>query len=274
MVATPIGNLGDISPRARNILAQADVIAAEDTRHSSALLQHLGIQASLQSLHEHNEAQVVPALITRMQAGERVALISDAGTPLISDPGYILVREARVANLDLRTVPGPCAAIAALAVAGLPTDRFVFEGFLPARQGSRKRRLQELAGETRSLLFYESSHRIANTVANMAEVLGGERVLCLARELTKLHEQSITAPLGEVVAWLAEDDNRRRGEFVLVLAGAPPVDQPGVYSIELDGVLTELLQSLSLAQASRMAARITGAPKNQVYARALEISQC
>ncbi len=273
VVATPIGNLGDISARARNILAQADLIAAEDTRHSSILLQHLGIQTPLQSLHEHNEAQVVPALIARLQNGERVALISDAGTPLISDPGYLLVRDARAANLELRSVPGPCAAVAALALAGLASDRFVFEGFLPARQGPRKRRLQALAAEPRSLLLYESSHRIADTVANIAEVMGGERRLCLARELTKLHEQSITAPAREVVVWLAADDNRRRGEFVLVLEGAPESSEAGLYEIEMTALLRELLGAMPLAQAAKAAARITGAPRNQVYELALELGR-
>jgi len=273
VVATPIGNLGDMSARARNILGLVDVIAAEDTRHSAALLQHLGVRTPLQSLHEHNEAIVLPALIARLQSGERVALISDAGTPLISDPGYLLVRAAREAGLELRTVPGACAAISALAVAGLPSDRFVFEGFLPNRSTARKRRLAELADETRSLLLYESSHRIAETVANIAQVLGMDRRVCLARELTKMHEQSVTLNAAELIDWLAADDNRRRGEFVLVLEGAKPVAQENQYNVKLDELLRVLLRNVSVAQAAKMAAKITGAPRNQVYQQALELAE-
>lgn len=271
VVATPIGNLADMSPRARAILELVDVIAAEDTRHSGALLQHLGITTALQSLHEHNEAQGVPALIARLRAGERVALISDAGTPLISDPGFLLVREARAAGLELRSVPGACAAVAALAVAGLPSDRFVFEGFLPHRAGPRKRRLTELAPETRSLLLYESSHRIAQAAADIADVLGPERRVCLARELTKLYEQSVALAAGELPAWLAADSNRCRGEFVLVVAGAPPDDSPGSYPVVLDALLREFLGVMPVAQAAKAAAKLTGAPRNQVYQRALEL---
>lgn len=271
MVATPIGNLADMSPRARAILELADIIAAEDTRHSGPLLQRLGITTALQSLHEHNEAQSVPALIARLDAGERVALISDAGTPLISDPGFLLVRAARAAGLELRSVPGACAAVAALAIAGLPSDRFVFEGFLAHRAGPRKQRLTELAAETRSLLLYESSHRIAQTAADIATVLGPERRVCLARELTKLHEQSVTLAAGELPAWLAADANRRRGEFVLVVAGAPPVSTPGSYLVALDALLLELLGVMPVAQAAKAAARLTGAARNHAYQRALEL---
>ena len=271
VVATPIGNLGDMPARAREALALADVIAAEDTRHSGVLLKHLGLSKPLVSLHEHNEQQVLPGLIKRLQAGERVALISDAGTPLISDPGYLLVCAARDAGLELRTLPGPCAAIAALAVAGLPSDRFVFEGFLPNKASARKRRLAELLPETRSLLLYESSHRIADTVADIASVMGGERRLCLARELTKLHEQSLRASATEMQAWLAADDNRRRGEFVLVLEGAPAAVAGDTYPVTLDEILRELVRVMSPAQAAKVATRLTGAPRNKVYERALAL---
>lgn len=272
VVATPIGNLGDISPRACAALALADLIAAEDTRHSGVLLERLAIHRPLQSLHEHNEAEVVPALIARMQNGERIALISDAGTPLISDPGYALVRDARIAGLEIRTLPGPCAAIAALSVAGLPSDRFVFEGFLPNKSAARKQRLAELADESRSLVLYESSHRIAATIADVSQVLGASRRLCLARELTKLHEQSITLPAGELCDWLAADANRRRGEFVLVLAGADEKTDSARHEISLDALIGELLAAMPMAQAARAAARLTGAPRNHVYQRALDLS--
>lgn len=272
VVATPIGNLGDIAPRARAALELADVIAAEDTRHSGALLQHLGIRTPMLSLHEYNESQVVPGLVARMQAGARVALISDAGTPLISDPGYVLVKQTRASGLEIRSLPGPCAAIAALSVAGLASDRFVFEGFLPARASARRRRLGELAAETRSLLLYESSHRIAQTVADLAQVYGPERRVCLARELTKLHEQSVTLAAGELLAWLAADDNRRRGEFVLVVEGAAPEYAPEQYTVDLDALLQELLQAMPPAQAAKVAMRITGAARNAVYQRALQLS--
>ncbi len=195
IVATPIGNLDDLSPRARDVLAVADVIAAEDTRHSRRLTSHLGIATPLISLHEHNEGARIEQILERLAAGERVALISDAGTPLISDPGYALVAAVRAAGHAVVAVPGPCAAIAALSVAGLPTDRFVFEGFLPSKPGARRARLDALLDEPRTLVCYESSHRIAATAADLAERFG-ERRMVLARELTKLHEQSVALARG------------------------------------------------------------------------------
>lgn len=272
IVATPIGNLADFSPRARATLATANVIAAEDTRHSTRLTRHLGIDTPMISLHEHNESARVEQLLARMRAGESVALISDAGTPLISDPGFALVRAVRDAGFTILTVPGPCAAVAALSVAGLPSDRFVFEGFLPSKAGARRARLGELADETRTLLFYESSHRIERSVADIAKVMGHQRVVGLCRELTKLHEQSVVQGASELIDWLAGDDNRRRGEFVLVVAGAPAEERPAA-EIDLDRLLAELLALTGTKQAAKAAARLTGLAPNQIYARALALAE-
>lgn len=268
IVATPIGNLADMSRRGRDVLAAVDLIAAEDTRHSRRLTEHLGIATPLMSLHEHNEQARCQTVLDRLAAGESVAVISDAGTPLISDPGFVLVRAVRAAGFEVRTVPGPCAAVAALSIAGLPTDRFVFEGFLPAKSGARRQRLADLLDEPRTVVCYESSHRIAATAADLAAVLGEQRLLVIARELTKMHEQSVELPAGELAAWLAADDNRRRGEFVLMIAGAPVVDKP-VSEISLDALLAELLPVAGTKKAAAIAARLTGVARNQAYARAL-----
>lgn len=268
VVATPIGNLGDLSPRVREVLAAAAVIAAEDTRRCAQLLSHLGIAgATTVSLHEHNEAERVPGLIGRLRAGADVALVSDAGTPLVSDPGFPLVRAAREAGLPVRAVPGPTAAIAALAVSGLPPDRFAFEGFLPARAAARRARLEELAPVTATLIFYESSHRVAATVADLGAVFGGERRICLARELTKRYEESVTLPAAELADWLAADSDRRRGEFVLVVAGAQT--PPARHEVDLDRLLAVLLEHMPVKAAARAAAELTGAARNEVYERAL-----
>jgi len=211
VVATPIGNLADLSERAREALAGADVIAAEDTRHTAALLKASGIARPMISLHEHNEAHRVPALLARLAAGERVALVSDAGTPLLSDPGFELVRRAAAAGFEVSTVPGPSAITAALAVAGLPTDRFCFEGFLPARERERRGALGALAQEPRTLVFFEAPHRIAATLADMAAVLGPERAAVVARELTKAHETVYRGSLRELAARAAAETNFARG---------------------------------------------------------------
>ena len=271
IVATPIGNLEDFSPRARRTLVEADVIAAEDTRHSARLTRHLGIDTPMMSLHEHNEQARTSQLIERLAAGESVALISDAGTPLISDPGFVLVRAVREAGFPVHAVPGPCAAVAALSVAGLPSDRFVFEGFLPSKAGARRARLEALADETRTLLVYESSHRIEKSVADIATVLGAQRMVGLCRELSKLHEQSVVMGAAELGGWLGEDDNRRRGEFVLVVEGAPEVERQAA-EIPLDRLLGELLALTGTKQAAKAAARLTGQPTNDIYARALELA--
>lgn len=272
VVATPIGNLGDLSPRVREALAGASVIAAEDTRRCAGLLRHLDIAgANTVSLHEHNEAERVPDLIERLRAGDDVALVSDAGTPLVSDPGFLLVRAAREAGFAVRAVPGPCAAMAALSVSGLPSDRFFFEGFLPARAAARRARLRELAAATATLILYESSHRVAETVADLADVLGGERRVCLARELTKLHEESVTLPASELADWLAADANRRRGEFVLVVAGAE--SPPARHEVDLDRLLAVLTEHMPVKAAARAAADLTGAARNEAYERALRIKE-
>jgi 16S rRNA (cytidine1402-2'-O)-methyltransferase len=270
IVATPIGNLGDLAPRAREVLGNVAVIAAEDTRRCARLLSHMGIEGvATVSLHEHNEAERVPGLIGRLRAGDDVALVSDAGTPLVSDPGFLLVHAARAAGLAVRAVPGPCAAIAALAVSGLPSDRCVFEGFLPSRAAARRVRLQELAATTATLVLYESSHRIAAAAADIAAVLGGDRRVCLARELTKLHEQSVTLPASELADWLAADVNRRRGEFVLVVAGVGT--PPARHEVDPDRLLGVLLEHMPVREAARAAAELTGVARNEAYEQALAI---
>lgn len=271
IVATPIGNLGDLGPRAAEILGSVDVIAAEDTRHSGRLLAHAGIDTPMVSLYEHNEAARTHELLERLVHGESAALISDAGTPLISDPGYDLVRRARAQQIGVYCVPGACAAVAALSVAGLPTDRFVFEGFLPHKAGGRRRRLQELADETRTLVIYESSHRIQALAADLAWAFGAHRPVTLARELTKLHEQTVNCRAGELTHWLSRDAGRRRGEFVLVAAGAQAVARDGVAEIELDALLSELLAVTGVRDAVKAAVRLTGMPRNRVYARAVAL---
>lgn len=272
VVATPIGNLGDLSPRAVKVLTDVDVITAEDTRHSGVLLARFGIDTPMLALHEHNEDAVVPGIVQRMSRGQRVAVISDAGTPLISDPGFVLTRAAREQGLGVFAVPGPCAAIAALSVAGLPSDRFVFEGFLPHRAAARCRRLEVLAREQRTLIIYESSHRIAQTARDMAGIFESDRQICVARELTKLHEQSVVLPARQLPDWLAGDANRRRGEFVLVVAGAPQSDAEAGFRVSLDALLRELLEHVSVSQAARIAARLTHSARNDAYAQALRIA--
>ena len=267
IVATPIGNLGDLSPRALKVLDGVTRICAEDTRTTGSLLAHFGIRTPLTALHEHNEGDAAAALVRALGNGDSLALVSDAGTPLVSDPGFVLVRAAREAGVPVIALPGPCAAIAGLSVSGIATDRFVFEGFLPPKPQARLKRLQDLAAETRTLIFYESSHRIADCVDAIAAALGGERRLCLARELTKLYEDSITAPAAEVAAWIRADANRERGEFVLVCAGAPAQDGNG----EGERVLRVLLRELGASQAARLAAEISGQRKNELYALALRL---
>ncbi|WP_028080494.1 16S rRNA (cytidine(1402)-2'-O)-methyltransferase [Solimonas soli] len=269
VVATPIGNLDDLAPRAQEVLDGVAAICAEDTRNTANLLTHFGIRKPLIAVHEHNEDEICARLVARLQGGDALALVSDAGTPLISDPGFAVVRAARKANLPVLAIPGPCAAIAALSISGIASDRFVFEGFLPAKGAARRERLAELAPETRTLIVYESSHRIADCVADIAAVLGGERPLCLARELTKLYEQSVRAGAAEVAAWLAADVNRARGEFVLVIGGAPPADDPRAG--EGERVLRLLLREMPASRAARVAAEITGARKKELYALALQL---
>lgn len=263
VVATPIGNLGDVSERSREILRSVAVIAAEDTRHTRPLLKHLGIATPMVALHEHNERAVVPLLLGRLRAGEDVALVSDAGTPLVSDPGYRLVRAAREAGIRVSPVPGACAAIAALSVAGLPSDRFVFEGFLPPKASARRTRLRELAGEMRTLVLYESSHRVAECCADLRDTFGSGREAVLLRELTKLHETWLGSTLGDIAARVMDDPEQRLGEFVLVIAGAG--DEANAKLAEGRRVYALLRAELAPAQAAKFAAAISGAPRKALY---------
>jgi len=269
VVATPIGNMADISARAREILAGVSVVAAEDTRHSSLMLRELGLERPLLSLHEHNERARAVELVGRLRAGHSVALISDAGTPLVSDPGYQLLRAALAAGIVVSPVPGPCAAIAALSVAGLPSDRFCFEGFLPARAAARRKRLAELATEPRTLVIYEAPHRIAACLADLATACGAARSACVARELTKRFESFYRGCLGELAERARRDEELRRGESVIVVEGAQ--GEPAA-SGRLDETLGVLLRFLPPSTAAEAAAKLAGARKNDAYARALQLA--
>lgn len=270
VVATPIGNLGDMTPRAIEVLQQVDVIAAEDTRHSAPLLRHFGISTHCIACHEHNERQIAAELVGRLQRGEAVALISDAGTPLVSDPGFHLVRSAREAGVTVVPVPGASAMVAALSASGLPSDRFVFEGFLPAKSSARRQHLQTLADESRTLIFYESTHRIEESLADMAGVFGGERYAVVARELTKRFETIRGDTLQNLIAWIAADANQVKGEFVVMVHGAAE-RETGEIDAESERVLKLLLEELPVKQAAALAAKITGAKKNALYQFALEL---
>jgi 16S rRNA (cytidine1402-2'-O)-methyltransferase len=278
VVATPIGNLGDLSSRARDILNTCALIAAEDTRHTGVLLKAFDIETPQLSLHDHNEQERTPDLVSRLMKGASIALVSDAGTPAISDPGFDLVRAAAAAGIEVIAIPGPCAAIAALSIAALPTDRFCFEGFLPARGAARRTRLKSLAAEMRTLVFYESPHRVKDMLEDCAEMLGGERLGVLAREITKLHETTYRGTLGDLAARAASDPDLTRGEIVLTVAGAAAVaaDAEGGedgHGGELDRVLKVLLAELPLKQAARLAAQLTAARDNHAYKRALQLKQ-
>jgi 16S rRNA (cytidine1402-2'-O)-methyltransferase len=270
VVATPIGNMGDISARAREILAAVSVVAAEDTRHSSQFLRGLGLKRPLLSLHEHNELARAKELVLRLRAGESVALISDAGTPLVSDPGYQLLRAALAAGIVISPVPGACAAIAALSAAGLPSDRFCFEGFLPARAAARRLRLAELGTDPRTLVIYEAPHRIAASLADIAAACGGTRRACIARELTKKFESFYRGSLDELVARAQSDEDLCRGESVIIVEGAQA--EP-VGAGRLDETLTILLRFLPPSAAAEAAAELSGVRKNEAYARALELGK-
>lgn len=270
VVATPIGNLDDISARALRVLREVKLIAAEDTRHSARLLQHFGIATPLVACHEHNEREQGSRLVQRLLGGDDLALISDAGTPLISDPGYHLVRNARAAGVRVVPVPGACALIAALSASGLPSDRFVFEGFLPARSTARRQRLQALCEEPRTLLFYEAPHRLLECLADLRELFGGERPAVLARELSKTFETIKGAPLGELHDWVAADANQQRGECVLLVEGWQAPEDEAALSAEALRVLDLLLAELPLKRAAALAAEITGVRKNLLYQEALQ----
>lgn len=271
MVATPIGNLGDMVPRALQVLQQADWVAAEDTRHSGRLLAHFGIDTPMVPYHDHSDERQLVRILDLLEQGASVALISDAGTPLISDPGFRLVREARGRGATITPIPGPCAAIVALCAAGLPSDRFAFEGFLPAKSQQRRTALEALATAAHTLIFYEAPHRILATLQDMAELFGADREALLARELTKAHETLIFAPLQELVQRVREDANQQRGEIVLVVRGAPA--QVAVDEAEQLRVLGLLMEELPLKQAAALAARITGGSKNVLYQQALSLKE-
>jgi len=263
VVATPIGNLEDISYRAVRILSEVDLIAAEDTRHSRILLSHYNITTGMLAFHEHNETQLEGRLLERIVNGEAIALISDAGTPLISDPGYRLIRAAREACLPVYSVPGPSAITAALSVAGLPSDRFAFEGFLPSKAAARKKKLEMLHTETRTLVFFESSHRIEATVNDMAKVFGGQRLAAVCRELTKKFETVLRAPLAEIGQKLTEDSNQTRGEFVVIVDGNEGSEDEALSNAHI--MATALMEYLPASQAARVAARLNDVPRRKVY---------
>ena len=270
VVATPIGNLDDLAPRARQTLGTVDRIAAEDTRHTGRLLTHIGVKTPQTALHEFNESAAAKGLVDALLAGEDIALVSDAGTPLLSDPGFRLVRAAHDAGVRIVPVPGPSAVVAALSVAGLATDRFCFEGFLPAKSVGRRRRLEALRDESRTLVFYEAVHRVAETLEEMAAVFGPARDATLARELTKLHEEVRRAALGELAAMARDGSLTMKGEFVIVVAGAA-VDHAG--SVDADTLLKELVAVLPGKQAAAIVARVTGESRNAVYQRMLELKE-
>lgn len=269
VAATPIGNLGDVSTRLKAVLESAGRVAAEDTRRTGRLLQALGVRAAMISLHAHNERARIAQLLRRLLAGENVVLVSDAGTPGISDPGMRLVREARRSGVRVTPVPGPCAAVAALSVAGFPADRFHFEGFLPARSSARRARLRKLKSSPDTLVFFEAIHRLAPALDDLCGIFGAERKAFLARELTKLHESAHGGNLGEIAAALASGAIAAKGEFTLVVGGGEAAEEDGR---SLDQVLLKLLEELPTGQAARLGAAIAGCPRRRAYQRALELA--
>ncbi len=272
IVATPLGNLGDMTPRAVETLSHVQVIAAEDTRHSLPLLRHFGIATPCLALHDHNERERSGELIARLQAGESIALISDAGTPLISDPGYHLVHAAREQGLRVVPIPGPSALIAALSVAGLPTDRFVFEGFLPAKMAARRHRLEALRIEARTVVFFESGHRIVESLGDMVHVFGADRPAVVARELTKVFETIQGDALSGLCQWVQSDLHQQKGEFVVLVQGVIPAENEET-TAETERIIRILLAELPVKQAAALAARITGQKRNFLYGMALRIAE-
>lgn len=267
IVATPIGNLEDFSPRAQRVLAEVDLIAAEDTRHSKKLAAHFGINTPMQACHDHNEKDISGRLIDQLQQGKHIALISDAGTPLISDPGYVLVRDAVAAGITVSPVPGPSAMIAALSVCGLPTDAFGFYGFLPAKSTARIKAFQALAEESKTLVFYESSHRIQACLSDMLIAFGEGRNMALCRELSKQFETVLHGTVAELVDVLAQDSNQSRGEFVLVVDGAKDTQDAGAAKTMLD---TMLKHGVAGKVAAKVVSELTGVKKNELYKMTLE----
>lgn len=268
VVATPIGNLGDMVPRAIETLQTVDLIAAEDTRHSARLLAHFDIKTPCVAYHDHTDKDRTSQLVDKLLQGQSLALISDAGTPLVSDPGYRLVREARLAGIRIVPIPGACAMIAGLSAAGLPSDRFAFEGFLPAKQTARLSALSDVAADTRTLIFYEAPHRILETLQDMCEIFGDDREVVMAREITKTFETIRGGALSEITAWVASDSNQQRGEIALIVAGAPKRDEQAI-TPEQERVMKILLEELPVKQAAAVGAKITGLKKNYLYQWAL-----
>ncbi|QIL21457.1 16S rRNA (cytidine(1402)-2'-O)-methyltransferase [Thermomonas sp. HDW16] len=263
VVATPIGNLGDLSPRSLDTLKTVAAICAEDTRHTRQLLAHFGVEKPLVALHEHNEGDAAAPLVARLLAGESLALVSDAGTPLVSDPGFRLVRAAREAGIVVSPVPGASALIAALSVAGLPSDRFIFEGFLPAKSKARRERLVQLASEPRTLIFYESSHRIEEALDDAVAAFGAERRAVIARELTKLFETVLDGSLAELAQRVRADPNQRKGEFVLLVQGAG--EDADAKVVEGRRLYAKLSEHLPPSTAAKLAAELSGAPRKALY---------
>ncbi|MCC2618298.1 16S rRNA (cytidine(1402)-2'-O)-methyltransferase [Aestuariibacter halophilus] len=271
IVPTPIGNLEDITQRAVRVLSEVDVVAAEDTRHSARLMQHLGINPRMLSLHDHNESQRAVQLIAQLQQGHSVALISDAGTPLISDPGYALVSQCRAAGVAVVPLPGACAAITALSAAGLPTDRFRFEGFLPVKAQARQQQLESLLNETATSVYYEAPRRIEDTLQAVVEVLGSDRAVVIAKELTKAFETFFSGSAAQALEWLQADPNHQRGEFVLMIGGQPGADT-GI-SDEAAGLLKALMAELPLKKAAGIVAKHCDLKKNALYEYGLTLNQ-
>lgn len=272
IVATPIGNLQDITVRAIDILKKADLIVAEDTRHCKVLLNHYGVETPVLPLHEHNEKAQTENVLQRLLNGTTLALISDAGTPLISDPGYRLVHEARLAGVHVIPLPGPCAAIAALSASGLPTDRFVFEGFLPVKSVARQKQLEKLSQETRTLVFYEAPHRILDVLKDLRQIFGAQRKAVLARELTKVYETIYGGTVAELLVWAEADTNQQRGEMVLLVAGAERAAEKSLGKT-VEQVLQILLAELPVNQAVKLACELTGEKRNKLYKTAIEASK-
>lgn len=268
VVATPIGNLEDLTPRARQTLATVDLVAAEDTRHTQRLLTNIGSKPALMALHDHNEERAVHGLIEALNDGRNVALVSDAGTPLVSDPGFRLVRAAHEHDIRVVPLPGASAVTAALSVAGLPTDRFCFEGFAPAKKAARRRWLEGVVRETRTIVIYESVHRIGDCLADLVDIFGAERPAFIGRELTKMHEQCVQETLGSLAGMVADGSIVGKGEFVIVIAGAAPTDES---TLDADRLLGLLADHLSAREAARITAELTGGKKNALYERLLEL---
>lgn len=272
VVATPIGHLDDMTFRSIEVLKSVSVIAAEDTRQSAQLLKHYNISTPLTACHDHNESNKIDILIEKLKSGQNIALVSDAGTPLISDPGFKLVRAAQENGIRVIPVPGACAAIAALSAVGLPSDRFSFEGFLSSKQSQRLIQLEKLKHESQTMIIYEAPHRILDSVKDMADVFGADRPVGFAREITKTFETIKKMTLGELVTFIENDRNQQKGEIVLVIGGAPDAKDQDIEQEKLDQLLNRLLQDLSVKAASQLAADLTGIKKKIAYQRALELT--